>query len=117
MKKWLAGLASAALLVSVWQVLVVLTGWPKFILPGPALVVETIWKSRALLSEHALYTITEVLVGLALGAVLGGLSAIGVNDSTVGPIPLLGKTGETVCFIPRCRGILRAARLAAEREL
>ena len=43
MKNWFAGLASAVLLVAIWQALVMLTGWPKFILPGPALVAETIW--------------------------------------------------------------------------
>ena len=83
MKNWFAGLASAVLLVAIWQALVMLTGWPKFILPGPALVAETIWESRTLLIEHALYTITEVLVGLVLGAVLGGLSAIGLAASPI----------------------------------
>ena len=56
MKNWFTGLASAVLLVAIWQALVMLTGWPKFILPGPALVAETIWESRTLLIEHALYT-------------------------------------------------------------
>ena len=83
MKNWFAGLASAVLLVAIWQALVMLTGWPKFILPSPALVAETIWESRTLLIEHALYTITEVLVGLVLGAVLGGLSAIGLAASPI----------------------------------
>ena len=83
MKTWLAGVVSAALLVAIWQGLVMVTGWPKFILPGPVLVAETVWESRALLVEHALYTITEVLIGLALGAVLGGLSAIGLAASTI----------------------------------
>ena len=45
------------------------------------LVGETLWKSRALLAEHAVITITEVLIGLVLGAVLGGLSAIGLASS------------------------------------
>ena len=83
MKNWFAGLASAVLLVAIWQALVVLTGWPKFILPSPALVAETIGESRTLLIEHALYTITEVLVGLVLGAVWGGLSAIGLAASPI----------------------------------
>ena len=83
MKTWLAGVVSAALLVAIWQALVMVTGWPKFILPGPVLVAETVWESRALLIEHALYTITEVLIGLALGAVLGGLSAIGLAASPI----------------------------------
>lgn len=83
MRNWLAGLASALLFIALWQVLVTATGLPRFILPSPALVAATIWESRGLLAEHALYTMTEVLLGLFLGAVLGGLSAIGLAASPV----------------------------------
>lgn len=81
MTGWRAGIISAILCVAIWQFVVSATGMPRFILPGPALVGETIWKSRALIFEHALITITEVLAGLALGAILGGLSAIGLASS------------------------------------
>ncbi|PSL14050.1 ABC transporter permease [Shimia abyssi] len=81
MKGWRAGVASAAFGIAVWQGLVWATGLPKFILPPPALVFETIWASRALLAEHAVITMSEVLIGLLLGAVLGGLSAIGLAAS------------------------------------
>lgn len=81
MSGWRAGLASALLGVVLWQALVWATDLPRFILPGPMLVAETIWKSRALLAENAVITITEVLVGLVLGAILGGLSAIGLAAS------------------------------------
>ena len=81
MTGWRAGILSAIFGVAVWQLVVSATGLPRFILPGPLLVGETIWQSRALIFEHALITITEVLVGLTLGAVLGGLSAIGLAAS------------------------------------
>ncbi|MGI9353013.1 MAG: ABC transporter permease [Rhizobiaceae bacterium] len=83
MKGWRAGLVSAILMIALWQALVTLTGLPRFILPGPGLVAETIWKSRALLAEHALITIAEVLIGLLLGALLGWLSAIGLAASSL----------------------------------
>ncbi len=83
MKGWQAGLASATLMIFLWQMLVVTTGLPRFILPPPALVAETLWGSRALLAEHALITIAEVLIGLLLGAILGWLSAIGLAASPV----------------------------------
>ena len=83
MKAWQAGLASAILMVALWQALVTLTGLPRFILPGPALVATTIWESRELLAEHALITIAEVLIGLLLGAILGWISAIGLAASPV----------------------------------
>ncbi len=73
--------ASALLALAIWQGAVWATGLPRFILPGPLLVAETIWKSRALLAEHALVTIGEVLIGFVLGAVLGGISAIGLAAS------------------------------------
>ena len=76
MTKSLRILAPAALALLLWQGLVSLGGMPPFILPGPARVAATLWTSRALIMEHALITIAEVVVGLMLGAVLGGVSAI-----------------------------------------
>jgi putative hydroxymethylpyrimidine transport system permease protein len=83
MTGWRAGAASAIVGLVVWQALVWSTGLPRFILPGPGLVAETIWTSRALLAEHAMITISEVLIGLVLGAMLGGLSAIGLAASAM----------------------------------
>ncbi len=70
----IAGLALLAILG--WQALVTLADLPRFILPGPGLVLATLWTSRALIAEHALVTAVEVLVGLGLGAVLGFATAI-----------------------------------------
>jgi putative hydroxymethylpyrimidine transport system permease protein len=70
----ISGIALLALLA--WQAVVTLAELPRFILPGPRLVLATLWTSRALLAEHALVTATEVLLGLGLGAVLGFASAI-----------------------------------------
>lgn len=74
-------LISALLGLALWQVVVMITGLPRFILPGPALVAETMWKSRALLAENALVTMTEVLIGLVLGTLLGAVSAIALAGS------------------------------------
>ncbi|WP_299841863.1 ABC transporter permease [uncultured Jannaschia sp.] len=70
----IAGITLLALLA--WQALVVLAELPRFILPGPGLVLATLWTSRALIAEHALVTATEVLLGLGIGAALGFVSAI-----------------------------------------
>ncbi|WP_299651344.1 ABC transporter permease [uncultured Jannaschia sp.] len=70
----IAGITLFALLA--WQALVVLAELPRFILPGPGLVLATLWTSRALIAEHALVTATEVLLGLGIGAALGFVSAI-----------------------------------------
>jgi putative hydroxymethylpyrimidine transport system permease protein len=81
MKPWQAGAASALIAIAVWQAVVWIGDLPRFILPGPLLVAETLWKSRALIWEHSLVTLAEVLIGLALGALLGGLSAIALAAS------------------------------------
>ena len=65
----LAGLA-------VWQGIVLLLGMPSFILPSPFSVADEMWQSRVLLAENALITLTEILLGLVLGAALGWLTAI-----------------------------------------
>ena len=83
MTGWRAGLAAALLGIALWQAVIWATGVARFILPPPALVAETIWKSRALLAEHAAITMAEVLIGLVLGALLGFLSAIGLAASPV----------------------------------
>ncbi|MEM7073899.1 MAG: ABC transporter permease [Pseudomonadota bacterium] len=69
--RWLAGLLAAVFALALWQAVVSLTGVPRFILPGPALVAETWWTSRALIAEHSLVTLSEILLGLAIGASLG----------------------------------------------
>jgi putative hydroxymethylpyrimidine transport system permease protein len=75
--------ASALVALAAWQALVIVTGVPRFILPGPALVAETLWESRALIAYHTMITGTEVLAGLAIGALLGGLTAIGLAASPI----------------------------------
>lgn len=81
MTGWKAGLAAMVLGLAIWQGIVLATGVARFILPPPALVAQTIWESRALLAEHAAITMAEVLIGLVLGAVLGGMSAIALAAS------------------------------------
>ncbi len=59
------------LAMTLWQALVSATSLPRFILPAPTLVFDTLWNSRALIAQHALVTGTEVLLGLLIGAALG----------------------------------------------
>lgn len=61
----------AAGLVALWQGVVWATGVPRFILPGPAEVAMT-WVERApLILSHAGVTISEILLGLLIGIVVG----------------------------------------------
>ena len=74
-------LGAMATLIAVWQAIVWIFDTPHFILPGPLRVAEAFWKSRALIGEHAVTTLTEVLIGLGLGAALGVATAIQLAGS------------------------------------
>ncbi|MEM7291501.1 MAG: ABC transporter permease [Pseudomonadota bacterium] len=67
---------SAIFAIGLWQLIITATGVPPFILPSPLQVLSTLISSRELIAWHALITITEVLVGLLLGAILGALTAL-----------------------------------------
>ncbi len=66
----LAGLAAA------WQVIVWLTGVPKFILPPPLAVVETWWLRAGIILDHAWITALEIVLGLGLGSLMGAAAAL-----------------------------------------
>jgi putative hydroxymethylpyrimidine transport system permease protein len=65
-------------LLAAWQALVWLTQVPWFILPGPDRVLGAWLDERQRLLENAVVTIAEILLGLALGTLLGALAAIAV---------------------------------------
>lgn len=72
---------AALLLVAVWQLVVWGSGLQHFILPSPGRVVVAMWSYRGLIGEHALVTLAEVLIGLAIGSVLGIATAIQLSIS------------------------------------
>lgn len=63
-------------LLAAWQVCVWATGAPAYILPGPLAVAEVLAARWPLLLRHAGVTVAEILLGLGLGVVLGGGSAL-----------------------------------------
>jgi NitT/TauT family transport system permease protein len=71
-------LSLAAFLVA-WKLLTVVTGTPDYILPAPEVVWERAVRAigSGLLWEHTAVTLTEILLGLALGAA----TAIGVGTA------------------------------------
>jgi putative hydroxymethylpyrimidine transport system permease protein len=62
--------------LGLWQVVVVVTDAPHFILPSPWRVAQAAYKSRAIIAENAWVTTIEVVVGLFIGTVLGVITAI-----------------------------------------
>jgi putative hydroxymethylpyrimidine transport system permease protein len=69
------------IIFGLWQALVVLADLPAFILPSPMRVGQALWGNAALIAGHAMVTLTEVLIGLGLGAILGAATAIGLAMS------------------------------------
>jgi len=72
----LRGLVIFLGLLVAWQALVSLTGVESFILPGPLAVAKALVARWSLLAENAGVTILEILLGLALGTLLGVSSAL-----------------------------------------
>ncbi|WP_424987393.1 ABC transporter permease [Microbulbifer sp. S227A] len=62
--------------IGLWQFVVVLTDAPHFILPSPWRVAQAAWNSRAIILENAWVTLTEVMLGLLVGTILGAMTAI-----------------------------------------
>jgi len=65
-------LVSLAAAVGLWQLIIVVTGLPAFILPSPGQVVERMLRAVAdgSLLRHASITLVEVLLGLLAGSTL-----------------------------------------------
>ncbi|GAB6053741.1 ABC transporter permease [Magnetospira thiophila] len=76
MTRPLRGLIIFTGLLLLWQAVVWLTDAPHYILPSPERVARALLSHAALIGEHALTTGTEILLGLILGTLLGGSSAL-----------------------------------------
>jgi NitT/TauT family transport system permease protein len=77
MKRLAAALISLAAFLVAWKVITVLTGTPDYILPAPEVVGARALRAigSGVLWQHTAVTLSEILLGFALGAA----SAIGVG--------------------------------------
>ncbi len=66
----------AAGLLGLWQALVWITGVPRYILPGPGAVIATLIDDAGLIGRNLLVTAAEIVIGLAIGTVLGVIAAL-----------------------------------------
>ncbi len=76
MRRVLTVLAAAAGFLLAWQGLILATGLPPFLLPGPLAVAEALLAHRAPLARAALRTGAEILAGFGLGAGAGAGLAV-----------------------------------------
>ncbi len=70
--KWVLPLAIMAFAILMWDRIVVWNEIPKYILPRPGVVLDTLWKDAALLFSSLLVTLRITFLGLLL-AVVGGV--------------------------------------------
>ncbi len=69
----------AAGLLLLWELIVLLTGAPPYILPGPLPVGQALVSHFSLLLHHLKTTMTEIVLGLVLGTLLGISSALAMT--------------------------------------
>ncbi len=79
--RFLRLLVTIAGLLSIWQLAVWASGVPVFILPGPFNVGVALTERISLISDHALITGVEIMLGFLIGALLGLCSAVSMGYS------------------------------------
>jgi putative hydroxymethylpyrimidine transport system permease protein len=99
------GGGTAIVLIGGWQAVVVLSGAPHYILPGPGAVARVLVDNAGLLAGHAGITLAEVLIGLVLGAGLGAGAAVLLAlsrtvSATLGPLLLISQAVPVFALAP-----------------
>ncbi|MCB9944375.1 MAG: ABC transporter permease [Geminicoccaceae bacterium] len=75
-KGWQRAIVTALGLLALWQAVVVVSGAPPYILPGPAGVLHTLVTRAPLILSHAWITASEILLGFAIGVAVGIASGL-----------------------------------------
>ena len=97
--------AAVLLLVGMWQLICSLGLVPGYMLPSPAEVAGAFVSERALLFEHAIITLQEAFLGLAIGVAVGFGFALLMDTFEVlyrafYPILVITQTVPTVAIAP-----------------
>ncbi|MBU1313918.1 MAG: ABC transporter permease [Alphaproteobacteria bacterium] len=73
-------------LIALWQAVIWLVGVPRYILPAPLQVAAALARQPGFLLRNGLITLSEILVGLACGTLLGFAAAL-----SMAAFPRLGR--------------------------
>lgn len=73
---WIAPLLTLVVLVVAWEVGVKISGVPRFLLPAPSAIAESMVENWELLIRNAGVTLLETLVGFVLSVVVGIVLAV-----------------------------------------
>lgn len=101
----LPAIITLAALIIIWQVVCTLGIVPSYMLPSPIEVVSAFINDFSSLMENAKVTLTEAVVGLGLGILIGFIFAVSMDASTIlykaiYPILVLSQTIPTVAIAP-----------------
>lgn len=99
------GTATVVVLLAVWEAAVRFGGLPPFILPAPSAVAAAAVEQASQLGEHVATTLTEAVLGLAVGSLVGWLLAVltatvPTTGQVAQPVVLLSQTVPTVVLAP-----------------
>jgi ABC-type nitrate/sulfonate/bicarbonate transport system, permease component len=105
LRKFLPPIASLVALVVIWQICCVVFDVPRFILPEPVDIARSVVDNFDVLMTHAGVTLTELLIGYALGVGSGLLLAIVMNfaaplKAAIYPILVASQTIPKVAIAP-----------------
>lgn len=107
MKRAIVVILFFAALVGVWQVATMSGRWSPVLLPPPFAVADYLWQSLndGTLVDASLVTLRRLLIGYAVGIVIGLPLGLAVSTSqyledTVGALSLGLQTLPSVCWVP-----------------
>ena len=97
--------ATVAVLLVVWEAVVRLGVVPNFLLPSPTQVIAALIGDAPLLATHAVTTIVESVLGLAIGVAVGFVAAVLMDRFEVvylafDPLITISQTIPTVAIAP-----------------
>ncbi len=69
--------------LAIWWSISAFTGIPSFMLPSPPAVFAALQSQAGYLAENTLTTLSEIMLGLLFGTLLGAITALGVVFSPV----------------------------------
>ena len=98
-------ISAIAVILIVWQAVCSLGMIDSFLLPSPVQVVKAFVEELPVLMEHSMVTLTEALVGLFLGILLGFVMAVLMDQfdplfKACYPLIILTQTVPTVAIAP-----------------
>ena len=105
MSRYSGALSGLVIFIVAWQLAVSLGGVPKWLLPSPLDVLNSIMADYRLLIGHSVYTLAAALSGFVLAVVSGGMLALAMDywpalRSRLYPLLVLSQTVPIITIAP-----------------